>query len=75
MASAHQIFGEMESAETPEALAQVLTLRAGDVVALGAIGYTVDVAQLREAAIRHAERVTGEPFTSIISDAMQLCSE
>ena len=70
MASAYQIHGAMEAAQTPSDLAGVLALHASDVLAIDERGYTKDVAGLRDAAIAHAERVTGLSFTRLLTDAL-----
>jgi flagellar basal body rod protein FlgF len=70
MASAYQIFGAMQAATNAAQLAAALRAHADDMVAIEARGYRTDFDQLRNAAIIHAERVTGVPFFKIIADAI-----
>lgn len=70
MASAYQILGEMEQAKTEAELAAVLRKYAHDAKAIEDRGYRTDYDQLRNAAIIHAERVTGTAFCTLLSVAL-----
>lgn len=71
MASAYEIHCEMEAAATSVELGAVLHHRLADISAIEDRGFTTDIKTLREAAIRHAERVTGLSFGALILSALE----